>query len=211
MVWLNDSQDSKGTPCDARTGTHGHRTGIVRAPYGNLQCFSYPTGPVRGPRVTRKGAVRRPYGHVRELTQPQLAKIPHGRHIWPYGARTGPLRPPHGLFTGYLHDQNPYGARKLIMHALKLYGPRTGRQNSYGAVQGPYGPVSGRTIFVQNSPGTARTGPGRVMWLRHKAERPPMTGGFPHKGSGMRKAFPCYDVIIGRHVVSYTYPQSLLY
>ena len=27
------------------------------------------------------------------------------------------------------------------------------------------GPVSGRTIFVQNSLWTARTGPGSVMWL----------------------------------------------
>ena len=27
--------------------------------------------------------------------------------------------------------------------------------------------MNGRTIFVQNSPGTARTGPGSVMWLRH--------------------------------------------
>ena len=42
----------------------------VLAPHGNLQCFSYPTGPVRGPCVTHKGAVRRPYAHVRELTQP---------------------------------------------------------------------------------------------------------------------------------------------
>ena len=42
----------------------------ARAPHGNLQCFSYPTGPVRGPCATRKGAIRRPYGHVRKLTQP---------------------------------------------------------------------------------------------------------------------------------------------
>ena len=84
MVWSNNSQDSMGTPCGACTG-------IVRAPHRNLQCFSYPTGPVRGPCGTRKGAVRQPYGHVRELTQPELAKLPHGRCIWPYGARTGPL------------------------------------------------------------------------------------------------------------------------
>ena len=124
------------------------RAGIVRAPYGNLQCFSYPTGPVRGPCGTRKGAVRRPYGHARELTQPELAKIPHRRRILPCGARTGPVRFPYGLFTGCLKYLNPYGACKLIMHALKLYGPRTGRQNSYGAARGPCGPVSGRTIFV---------------------------------------------------------------
>ena len=42
MVWSINSQDSTGTPCDARVG-------ISWAPYENLQCFSYPTGPVRGP------------------------------------------------------------------------------------------------------------------------------------------------------------------
>ena len=170
MVWLNNSHDSTGTPCGARAG-------IVRAPYGNLQCFSYPTGAVRGPCGTRKGAVRRPYGHARELTQPELAKIPHGRRILPYGAergRTGPVRGPHGLFTGCLKSLNPYGARKLIMHALKLYGPRTGRQNSYGAARGPCGPREWTYDFCSkqpvNSPGTARTGPGSVMWLRHYSD-----------------------------------------
>ena len=141
----------------------------VRAPYGNLQWFSYPTGPVRGPCVTRK--VRRPYGHAKELTQPELAKIPHGRRILPYGARTGPLRSPHGLFTGCSKSLQLYGARKLIMHALKLYGPRTGRQNSYGAAWGPCGPREWTYDFCLkqpvNSPRTACTGPGSVMWLRH--------------------------------------------
>ena len=33
MVWLNNSQDSTGTMCDARAD-------IARAPHGNLQCFS---------------------------------------------------------------------------------------------------------------------------------------------------------------------------
>ena len=28
MVWLNNSQDSMGTPCDARTASYGPRTGI---------------------------------------------------------------------------------------------------------------------------------------------------------------------------------------
>ena len=120
-----------GTPCGARTR-------IARAPHGKLQCFPYPTGPVRGPCGTRKGAVRQPYGHVRELTQPELAKLPHGRRIWPYGARTGPLRAPQGLFTGCLQSLNPYVARKLIKYALKLYGPRTGRKNLYGAARGPW-------------------------------------------------------------------------
>ena len=151
MVWSNNSQDSMGTPCGARTG-------IVRAQHGNLQCFSYPTGPVRGPCGTRKGAVRQPYGHVRELTQPELAKLPHGRRIWPYGARTGLLRAPQGLFTDCLESLNPYGARKLIMHALKLYGPRTGRQNSYGPAQGPCGPREWTYDFCSKQPGNSPYG-----------------------------------------------------
>ena len=52
---------------------------------------------------------------------------------YPCGARAWPARVPYGC----LQSQNPYGARKLIMHALKLYGPRTGRRNSYGAARGP--------------------------------------------------------------------------
>ena len=146
MVWFNNFQDSTGTPCNARTG-------IIQTPHGNLQCFSHSTGPVRGPCMIRKGAVWCPYGHIRELTQPDLEKI-HGRRIWPYGAHMDPLRSPHRLFIGCLWSPNPCRACKHIMHALKLYGPHKGRQNSYGQ------PV--------NSPGTARTGPASVMWLRHK-------------------------------------------
>ena len=86
LVWLNNSHDPTGTPCDARTG-------IVRPPHGNLQSFSYPTGFVRGPCVTRKGAMRPPSGHVRELTQKSHTGVVFGR--------TDPLRSPHGLFTGW--------------------------------------------------------------------------------------------------------------
>ena len=74
-------------------GLHGYP---VRCPYRHRagpalesSMFSYPT---------RKGAVRHPKGHVRKLIQPELKKIPLGRRIWPCGARTGPLRSPHGLF-----------------------------------------------------------------------------------------------------------------
>ena len=84
---------------------------------------------LRDPCGTRKGAIQHPYGHVRELIQPELTKILHGCRIWPYGARTGPLWAPHGLFMGCLGSQNLHGARKLIMNALKLYGARLGRQN----------------------------------------------------------------------------------
>ena len=140
MVWSNDSQDSTGTPCGARTG-------IVRAPHGNLRCYTYPTGPVRGPCGTLKGVVRQPYGHVKEFTQSELAKLPHGRRIWPYG-----------LFPGCLRTQNPYGVRKLIMHALKLYGPRTGRQNSYGAARGPNAPREWTYNLCSKQPGNSPYG-----------------------------------------------------
>ena len=38
------------------------------------------------------------------------------------------------------------------------------------------GPVSEHRIFVQNSPGTARTAPGSVMWLRHHQSRNSLWG-----------------------------------
>ena len=55
------------------------------------------------------------------------------------------------------------------MHALKLYGPRTGRQNSDGTALGPYGSGEWTYDFLsktareqsENSP----YGPGSVMWL----------------------------------------------
>ena len=156
MVWSNNSQDSTGTPCDGRTG-------VVRAPHGYLQCFSYPTGSTRVPCRTRKSAVRHPYRHIRELTQPELAKILHGRRIWPYEARKSSLRSPHRLFMGCLRYLNPKGARKLIMHALKLYRPVRGGKIRMALHGARVGPVSGRTIFVQKSPGTAPSGPRSVM------------------------------------------------
>ena len=66
------------------------------------------------------------------------------------------VRAPHGLFKGCLGSQNPYGARKLIMHALKLYGPRTGRQNSYGTA--PCGPREWTYGFCSKQPGNSPYG-----------------------------------------------------
>ena len=117
----------------------------LRAPYGLTRLY---TVHVRGQYETRKGAVRHPYGQLMELTQPELAKIPHGRRIWPYGARTVPTRAPNGLFTGWLQYLNPYGARKLIMHAFKLYGPVRGgkiRTAPHGPVRAPW--VDVRFLF----------------------------------------------------------------
>ena len=134
MVWSNNSHD-------------GPRTGIFNV-------FHV----LRG----RAGPARVPYGQVRESTKPESAKIPHGRRIWPYGTRTGPLRSPHGLFTGWLQSQNPYEGRKFIMHALKLYGSRTGRQNEYGAVRGPCWSREWTYDFCSKQPGTAREQPVRA-------------------------------------------------
>ena len=138
------------------------RAGPVRGPCGNLQCFSYPTGPVRA----RAGPARVPYGALTDTQGNWHNQNWQKSRMGVVFCRTGPVRFPHGLFTGCLKSQNPYGARKLIMHVLKLYGPRTGRQNSYG------GPREWTYDFCSkqpvNSPGTARTGPGSVMWLRHK-------------------------------------------
>ena len=62
-----------------------------------------------------------------------------------------PVRYPHGLFMGCLRYFNLCGACKLIIHALKLYGPRTGGK----VYTAPHGArtvtLSGRTIFVKNS------------------------------------------------------------
>ena len=134
------------------------RAGPVRASYGPRTEIINVFHILRDPYGTRKGAVRQSCGHARELTQPELAKLPHGRRIWPYGTRTGPLRAPQGLFMGCLQYLNPYGARKLIMHALKLYGPRTGRQNSYGAARGPCGPHEWTYDFCSKQPGNTLYG-----------------------------------------------------
>ena len=126
MVWLNNSLDSTGTPCDARTG-------IVRAPHGNLQCFfiSYGacTGPVRDPQGCRMAPLRTRKGIDTTIIGKNPARASYLTVRGPYGPHTGPR----GLFTGCLWFLNPHGARKLMIHALKVYGPRTGWQNSYGA------------------------------------------------------------------------------
>ena len=135
----------------------------VRASYGQRMGIFNVFHILRDPCVTCKGAGGRLYGHVRELTQPELAKIPHGR--------TGPVRGPHGLFT----ISKPVRARELIMHTQRAtYGEAKFVRRR---------PVSGHTIFVQNSLWTARTGPGIVMWLRHKTENRQMWPIHSHVGS----------------------------
>ena len=148
MFWLNNSPDTTGTPCYVLTG-------IVRDPHGNIQCFSYHMGPVRVPCVTHDTS------RMGKIPAPASYLAARG----PYGPLTVHARAVHGLFT----ISKPVRDRKLIMHALKLYEPRMGRQHSYGAgtSEWTYGLCSKQPV---HSPGTARTGSGSVMWLRHKAE-----------------------------------------
>ena len=123
----------------------------------------------RTPRVPRAMPVRSSYGPARESsmffisygTRTGPVRDPQGCRAAPLRTRKGidttvidknparasylAVRAPQGLFTGCLQYQNPYGARELIMHAVKLHGPRTGRQNSYDAARGPW--VDVRFLF----------------------------------------------------------------
>ena len=120
----------------------------MRCPYG------YCTGParessmffisyLRDPQGRRTcGCLAAPYGHVRELTQPELTKIPYGRRIWPYRC----VRALYGPRTGCSRFLTQYGARKLIMHALNSTG-RTGPVKGNSPVKSPHkGPVT-RKMF----------------------------------------------------------------
>ena len=102
---------------------YGRHTG---PPQGNIQCFSNPTGPVGDP----QGTLMNTYGnrHNQNL-----------RRIWPYGAHAGPLRPPHGLFTGCVWSLNLYGARRLITPILRApYGEATFVRRRTGPVRAPW-------------------------------------------------------------------------
>ena len=116
----------------------------MRGPYGHL------TGPARKSSMffislwTRKGI------HTTRIGKTLRTGVVFGR--------TEPVRAPQGLFTGCLQSLNPHGARKLIMHALKLYGPRTGKQNSYGAARGPCEPREWTYDFCSKQPGNSPYG-----------------------------------------------------
>ena len=99
-------------------GPCGHRMGPARKSSMFFISYGTRTGPCR----TRKGAVRQPYRHVRELTQPELAKLPHGRRIWPYGALTGPTGAVHGLFTICKHVRGPLAYSACIKTLRAPYG-----------------------------------------------------------------------------------------
>ena len=125
-------------------GPNGHRTGPARKSSMLFISYGTRTGPVRDPQGCRTAVLRTRKG----IDTTRIDKTP---------ARASYLAP-QGLFTGCLESLNPYGARKLIMHALKLYGPRTGRQNSYGAARGPCGPREWTYDFCSKQPGNSPYG-----------------------------------------------------
>ena len=56
---------------------------------------------------------------------------------WTVRGPYGPHRYRHGLFTSCLQSLKLYGARKLIMHTLKLYGPPNGEAKFVRRRKGP--------------------------------------------------------------------------
>ena len=132
---------------------HGPRAVPVRESQMFFTPYGIRTGPVRNPQGCRAAPLRARKG----IDTTIICKNPTR-------ASYVAVRAPHGLFTGCLSFLNPYGARKLLMHALKTLRAPYGKAKF---VRRRTGPVSGRTIFAQNSPGTTRTGPGSVMWLGH--------------------------------------------
>ena len=71
-------KDSTAAPCDACTGS-------VRAPQGNLQCFSNPTGPVRDPQGRPTTLLRTRKGFDTTRIDKNLARVSYLAVRGPYG------------------------------------------------------------------------------------------------------------------------------
>ena len=163
MVWSNNSQDSIGTPCGARTG-------IVRAPHGNLQSFTYPAGPVWDPQGCRTAALRT----RKEIDTNRIGKKP--ARAWylavrgPYVPLTGPAGAVRGLFSISKPVRGPQAYNACIKTLLAPYGEAKFVRRRTGPVRAPW--VDVRFLFKTarkqpgNSPETAREQPVRVpgMW-----------------------------------------------
>ena len=134
------------------------RAGPVQASYGPRTEIINVFHILRDPYGARAGPTRVPYGSLADTQGNWHNQNWQNSRTGVVFGRTGPVRAPQGLFTGCLQYLNPYGARKLIMHALKLYGPRTGRQNSYGAARGPCGPREWTYDFCSKQPGNSPYG-----------------------------------------------------
>ena len=137
------------------------RAGPVRASYGLRTEIFHVIHIIQGPCGTLKGAVRQPYGHVKELTQSELAKLPHGRRIWPCGARTGPARASYsavravpGLFTNSKPVRGPLAYNACIKTLRAPYGEAKFVRRRTGAERAPW-------VDVQSLFKTAREQPVR--------------------------------------------------
>ena len=150
MVWLNNSQDSTGTPCDARTGTHvkwckpqslvmpqshhtpGPRTGCSRAVLYNNRTSTHGARaapyefclPVRGPWSFNACIItlRAPYG-FRYCKQP--VNSPCGARVGSVWPTTTPVRDFCQFWfcqLPYVSVRAPYGT--LAGHARAPYGSR---------------------------------------------------------------------------------------
>ena len=134
-------------PYEHSRAPHGYRMGPARESSMFFTSHGTRTGPVRDPQGCRTAPLRARKG----IDTTTIDKNP----TW---ASYLAVRGPYGPRTSCSHSQNPYGARKLIMYALKLYGPRTGRQNSYGAARGPCGPCEWTYDFCSKQPGNSPYG-----------------------------------------------------
>ena len=99
-----------------RRTPQGSRAIPVRAPCGPRTGIFNISYILRDPYGASAGPAKVPYG-----AQPEFANIPHGRFLWPHGARTDPLRSPQGLFTGRHMASLDYSELKVYELLLTWY------------------------------------------------------------------------------------------
>ena len=127
--------------------------------------------------------------------------------MWSYEARTGPVRPTYGTHMGCLLSLNPCGARKVLMHLLKLYGPRTGKERA---------PCDGCTIILYQCIGPWECDVTVSSWWRHEMEtfsallalcagNSPVTGEFP----AQRPMIRSFDIFFNLRLNKRLSKQSL--
>ena len=139
----------------------------VRASYGSRTGIFNVFHILRDPYGARAGPARVSYGTLTDTKGNWHNRNWHKSRTGVLYGRTVPARAVHGLFTISKPVRGPWAYNACI----KTLGARTGRQNSHGAARGSCGPRLWTYDFCSkqpmNSPWTARTGPGSVMWLGH--------------------------------------------
>ena len=141
------------------TSNHGPRTGPARDSPMYFISYGTRTAPVLDPQGCRTISLRIRKG----IDTTRICKTPARES---YVA----VRAVHGLFM--ISKSVPYGGRKFMMHALKLYGSRTGNQIRTAPHGSRMGPVSGRIIFCSKQPGNSPYGvPCHVAWALLKTSK----------------------------------------